>query len=145
MTGLIIVIKPSKLIYKKKKKKLNRVNWQNHPFSLFILYSFSLLFKIHFKQDCKVTKKGGSYYEFRRNSRSVKSTILHFQVRWMKVVVSSVILFCDSGCHNTDLPHLIDPVITVICLNELISSLWVTILCHTFYWSKKKNSLSHIW
>lgn len=32
-------------------------------------------------KDCKVTKKGGSYYEFRRNSRSVKSTILHFQVR----------------------------------------------------------------
>ncbi|KAK7829297.1 putative wd repeat-containing protein c2a9.03 [Quercus suber] len=32
-------------------------------------------------KDCKVTKKGGSYYEFRRNSRSVKSTILHFQLR----------------------------------------------------------------
>ncbi|KAH9804555.1 WD REPEATS REGION domain-containing protein [Citrus sinensis] len=32
-------------------------------------------------KDCKVTKKGASYYEFRRNSRSVKSTILHFQLR----------------------------------------------------------------
>ncbi|XP_035550179.1 uncharacterized WD repeat-containing protein C2A9.03-like isoform X1 [Juglans regia] len=32
-------------------------------------------------KDCKVTKKGGSFYEFRRNSRSVKSTILHFQLR----------------------------------------------------------------
>ncbi|GMY30731.1 uncharacterized WD repeat-containing protein C2A9.03-like [Fagus crenata] len=32
-------------------------------------------------KDCKVTKKGGSYYVFRRNSRSVKSTILHFQLR----------------------------------------------------------------
>ena len=31
-------------------------------------------------QDCKITKKGGLYYEFKRNSRSVKSTILHFQV-----------------------------------------------------------------
>lgn len=34
----------------------------------------------YYMQDCKVTKKGASYYEFRRNSRSVKSTILHFQV-----------------------------------------------------------------
>ncbi|KAB1203699.1 putative WD repeat-containing protein C2A9.03 [Morella rubra] len=32
-------------------------------------------------KDCKVTEKSGSYYEFRRNSRSVKSTILHFQLR----------------------------------------------------------------
>ncbi|KAG2682742.1 hypothetical protein I3843_11G204900 [Carya illinoinensis] len=32
-------------------------------------------------KDCKITKKGGSYYEFRRNSRSVKSTIFHFQLR----------------------------------------------------------------
>ncbi|KAJ4851349.1 hypothetical protein Tsubulata_024777 [Turnera subulata] len=33
------------------------------------------------KKDCKITSKGGLYYEFRRNSRSVKSTILHFQLR----------------------------------------------------------------
>ncbi|KAJ7015465.1 hypothetical protein NC653_004687 [Populus alba x Populus x berolinensis] len=33
------------------------------------------------RKDCKITKKGGLYYEFRRNSRSVKSTILHFQLR----------------------------------------------------------------
>ncbi|TXG68125.1 hypothetical protein EZV62_009400 [Acer yangbiense] len=32
-------------------------------------------------KDCIATKKGGAYYEFRRNSRSVKSTILHFQLR----------------------------------------------------------------
>lgn len=32
-------------------------------------------------KECKITKKGGMYYEFRRNSRSVKSTILHFQLR----------------------------------------------------------------
>ncbi|KAJ0046562.1 hypothetical protein Pint_03613 [Pistacia integerrima] len=32
-------------------------------------------------KDCKITKKGASFYEFRRNSRSVKSTILHFQLR----------------------------------------------------------------
>ncbi|XP_010542488.1 PREDICTED: uncharacterized WD repeat-containing protein C2A9.03-like [Tarenaya hassleriana] len=32
-------------------------------------------------KDCKVTRKGASFYEFRRNSRSVKSTILHFQLR----------------------------------------------------------------
>ncbi|KAF8391719.1 hypothetical protein HHK36_024028 [Tetracentron sinense] len=31
--------------------------------------------------ECKPTKKGGMYYEFRRNTRSVKSTILHFQLR----------------------------------------------------------------
>ncbi|GFZ12857.1 transducin/WD40 repeat-like superfamily protein [Actinidia rufa] len=33
------------------------------------------------EKECKITKKGGMYYEFRRNSRSVKSTILHFQLR----------------------------------------------------------------
>ncbi|KAL6543029.1 hypothetical protein OROHE_010549 [Orobanche hederae] len=32
-------------------------------------------------QECKTTDKRGSFYEFRRNSRSVKSTILHFQLR----------------------------------------------------------------
>lgn len=32
-------------------------------------------------KDCTVTEKGNSFYEFRRNSRSVKSTILHFQLR----------------------------------------------------------------
>ncbi|KAF7113871.1 hypothetical protein RHSIM_RhsimUnG0106600 [Rhododendron simsii] len=33
------------------------------------------------KKDCNVTTKGGMYYEFRRNSRSVKSTIPHFQLQ----------------------------------------------------------------
>ncbi|XP_059300998.1 uncharacterized WD repeat-containing protein C2A9.03-like [Lycium barbarum] len=33
------------------------------------------------EKDCLATKKGVSYYDFRRNSRSVKSTILHFQLR----------------------------------------------------------------
>ncbi|RRT65326.1 hypothetical protein BHE74_00037647, partial [Ensete ventricosum] len=31
--------------------------------------------------DCKPTEKEGVFYDFRRNSRSVRSTILHFQVR----------------------------------------------------------------
>ncbi|ONK68353.1 uncharacterized protein A4U43_C05F10530 [Asparagus officinalis] len=30
---------------------------------------------------CKPSRKGGNYYEFWRNTRSVKSTILHFQLR----------------------------------------------------------------
>ncbi|EPS61037.1 hypothetical protein M569_13762, partial [Genlisea aurea] len=33
------------------------------------------------EKECQSTEKGQSYYEFRRNSRSVKSTILHFQLR----------------------------------------------------------------
>ncbi|VAI60271.1 unnamed protein product [Triticum turgidum subsp. durum] len=32
-------------------------------------------------KECKPTVKGGMYYEFRQNTRSVKSTILHFQLR----------------------------------------------------------------
>ncbi|GLT79514.1 hypothetical protein SLA2020_510000 [Shorea laevis] len=32
-------------------------------------------------KDCKPTEKGASYYDFIRNSKSVKSTILHFQLR----------------------------------------------------------------
>ncbi|KAK9145357.1 hypothetical protein Sjap_005260 [Stephania japonica] len=31
------------------------------------------------EKECKPTNKGGKYYEFCRNTRSVKSTILHFQ------------------------------------------------------------------
>ncbi|KAK4755119.1 hypothetical protein SAY87_008876 [Trapa incisa] len=30
---------------------------------------------------CKLTKRGGNYFKFWRNTRSVKSTILHFQLR----------------------------------------------------------------
>ncbi|CAD5186988.1 unnamed protein product [Musa acuminata subsp. malaccensis] len=33
------------------------------------------------EKDCKPTEKEGVYYDFRRNSRSVRSTILHFQLR----------------------------------------------------------------
>ncbi|KAL0443208.1 UNVERIFIED_CONTAM: putative WD repeat-containing protein C2A9.03 [Sesamum latifolium] len=33
------------------------------------------------EKECKTTEKGALYYAFRRNSRSVKSTILHFQLR----------------------------------------------------------------
>ncbi|CAI9088112.1 OLC1v1022357C2 [Oldenlandia corymbosa var. corymbosa] len=33
------------------------------------------------EKECKSTDKGAIHYEFRRNSRSVKSTILHFQLR----------------------------------------------------------------
>ncbi|CAK7323392.1 unnamed protein product [Dovyalis caffra] len=33
------------------------------------------------EKECTPTKKGGMYYEFWRNTRSVKSTILHFQLR----------------------------------------------------------------
>ncbi|KAK4355117.1 hypothetical protein RND71_024088 [Anisodus tanguticus] len=33
------------------------------------------------QKECKTTKKDGFYYDFRRNSRSVKSTIQHFQLR----------------------------------------------------------------
>ncbi|KAJ6832335.1 putative WD repeat-containing protein-like [Iris pallida] len=32
-------------------------------------------------QECQTTEQGGKYYEFQRNTRSVKSTILHFQLR----------------------------------------------------------------
>lgn len=33
------------------------------------------------EKECKSTRKGGAYYDFWRNTRSVKSTILHFQLR----------------------------------------------------------------
>ncbi|XP_051192948.1 uncharacterized WD repeat-containing protein C2A9.03 isoform X1 [Lolium perenne] len=32
-------------------------------------------------KECRQTEKGGMYYEFRQNNKSVKSTILHFQLR----------------------------------------------------------------
>ena len=43
------------------------------------------------EKDCKTTNKEASYYDFRRNSRSVKSTILHFQV-----IVTALFTFCFS-------------------------------------------------
>ncbi|ONK79284.1 uncharacterized protein A4U43_C01F4810 [Asparagus officinalis] len=33
------------------------------------------------EKECQPTEKGGMFYEFQRNTRSVKSTILHFQLR----------------------------------------------------------------
>ncbi|KAL5972313.1 hypothetical protein ACLOJK_041566 [Asimina triloba] len=33
------------------------------------------------EKECKPTRKGALYYDFQRNTRSVKSTILHFQLR----------------------------------------------------------------
>ncbi|KAJ6840071.1 putative WD repeat-containing protein-like [Iris pallida] len=33
------------------------------------------------EKECKSTRKGGAYYEFWCNTRSVKSTVLHFQLR----------------------------------------------------------------
>ncbi|KAK6133132.1 hypothetical protein DH2020_033171 [Rehmannia glutinosa] len=33
------------------------------------------------EKECKLTRKGGAFYEFWQNTRSVKSTILHFQLR----------------------------------------------------------------
>ncbi|KAL0000342.1 hypothetical protein SO802_014123 [Lithocarpus litseifolius] len=49
------------------------------------------------QKDCKVTKKGSSYYEFRRNSRSVKPTILHFQVRQEVLNVSGHVAPSEMG------------------------------------------------
>ncbi|KAI3664883.1 hypothetical protein L6452_43494 [Arctium lappa] len=50
---------------------------------------------------CKITNKTSLYYDFRRNSRSVKSTILHFQV---KLVVFGAVL---SGFQCTNKFYLI--------------------------------------
>jgi len=45
------------------------------------VYFDSTLFFLSDLQECKATQKGGLYYDFWQNTRSVKSTILHFQVR----------------------------------------------------------------
>ncbi|XP_062079120.1 uncharacterized WD repeat-containing protein C2A9.03-like [Humulus lupulus] len=47
--------------------------------------------------DCKITKKGSTFYDFRRNARSVKSTILHFQLRNLVWATSKhdVYLLCN--------------------------------------------------
>ncbi|KZV56326.1 hypothetical protein F511_00323 [Dorcoceras hygrometricum] len=50
-------------------------------FSVYCLGTVTLGKAQHDVEECKTTEKGESYYEFRRNSRSVKSTILHFQLR----------------------------------------------------------------
>ncbi|PPD70678.1 hypothetical protein GOBAR_DD32435 [Gossypium barbadense] len=52
-------------------------------------------------KDCKITKKGASYYDFRLNSRSVKSTILQPASCWRIPGQSIVGHICD--------PHLDRP------------------------------------
>lgn len=39
------------------------------------------------KQECQQVKKGGKFYQFRHNTRSVKSTYVHFQVFTAKGLV----------------------------------------------------------
>ncbi|KAI4969001.1 hypothetical protein ZWY2020_046331 [Hordeum vulgare] len=39
-------------------------------------------------EECKQSEKDGMYYEFRKNTRSVKSTILHFQIKGIKWLIS---------------------------------------------------------
>ncbi len=43
-------------------------------------YSFGLS-AVFLLQECKSVEKGGNFYHFRYNTRSVKSTIVHFQVK----------------------------------------------------------------
>ncbi|XP_071692878.1 uncharacterized WD repeat-containing protein C2A9.03-like [Rutidosis leptorrhynchoides] len=53
------------------------------------------------EKDCKVTNKTGLYYDFRRNSRSVKSTILHFQLRNLVWATSNHnVYFMSHFCIN---------------------------------------------
>ncbi|KAH9804556.1 WD REPEATS REGION domain-containing protein [Citrus sinensis] len=68
-------------------------------------------------KDCKVTKKGASYYEFRRNSRSVKSTILHFQ------------------CHGSSLHKW-----TIVCIIYLLVCSNMTLL-RNLVWATSKHDV----
>ncbi|AQK54875.1 WD repeat-containing protein-like protein [Zea mays] len=54
-------------------------------------------------KDCKPTEKGGMYYEFRRNTRSIKSTILHFQV---SIVVQKHAGSLSEGFYQTQVSTL---------------------------------------
>ncbi|PIA58264.1 hypothetical protein AQUCO_00500297v1 [Aquilegia coerulea] len=65
---------------------------------------------------CKPTKKGEMYYEFRQNTRSVKLTILHFQLRNLVWATSkddvyfmqnySVIHWSAVTYNNTEVPNV---------------------------------------
>ncbi|KAF3622403.1 putative actin-related protein 8-like isoform X1 [Capsicum annuum] len=67
-------------------------------------------------KECKTTKKDGLYYDFRRNSRSVKSTIFHFQLRNLVWATSkhdaylmshfSVIHWSSLTCASTEVLNL---------------------------------------
>ncbi|XP_042519403.1 uncharacterized protein LOC122093186 [Macadamia integrifolia] len=68
------------------------------------------------EKECKHTKKGGMYYEFWCNTRSVKSTILHFQLRNLVWATSkhdiylmshySVIHWSSLTCTKTEILNL---------------------------------------
>lgn len=49
-------------------------------------------------QECKATDKGGKYYDFWQNTRSVKSTILHFQVCWFNNSLLLIMCGRDNIC-----------------------------------------------
>ncbi|KAL0328612.1 UNVERIFIED_CONTAM: putative WD repeat-containing protein C2A9.03 [Sesamum calycinum] len=66
--------------------------------------------------ECKTTEKGGSYYEFRRNSRSVRSTILHFQLRnlvWATSKHDVYLMSHYSVMHWSSLTHTKSEVLNV--------------------------------
>ncbi|CAL4885076.1 unnamed protein product [Urochloa decumbens] len=49
-------------------------------------------------KDCNPTEKDGMYYEFRQNTRSVESTILHFQLRNLVWATSKHDVYLMSIC-----------------------------------------------
>ncbi|XP_077237462.1 putative WD repeat-containing protein C2A9.03 [Tasmannia lanceolata] len=49
------------------------------------------------EKECKPTRKGGMYYEFLRNTRAVRSTILHFQLRNLVWATSKHDVYLMSG------------------------------------------------
>ncbi|KAA0065756.1 putative WD repeat-containing protein C2A9.03 [Cucumis melo var. makuwa] len=68
------------------------------------------------EKDCKVTDKACSYYEFCRNSRSVKSTILHFQLRnlvWATSKHDAYLLSNFSVIHWSSLSYTKSDVLNV--------------------------------
>nr|VDD52733.1 unnamed protein product [Brassica oleracea] len=68
---------------------------------------------------CKVTQKEGHFYDFWRNSRSIKSTILHFQLRNLVWATSKhdVYLLEFAGRIYTDSSEY-------ICSKRRLSSCW---------------------
>lgn len=62
-------------------------------FDIFMIWLYCWCLSSPFCQECKSTEKGATYYEFRRNSRSVNPTILHFQVStlgYLWIEISSI-------------------------------------------------------
>jgi hypothetical protein len=94
------------------------------------------------EKECKSVEKGGNFYHFRYNTRSVKSTIVHFQLRNLVWATSkhdvylmhnfSVMHWSPLTCKSTEVLNLAGPIVPPFEVHLHLSSLFLSLCSHVF-------------